>query len=316
MGKVTISKSLSGERTNSPFIVNAHRPHLFSYSNLNYRAEGLEKLPSLPKSSIAGHQEIIQGNVDFDQQLPFRGADGATRNSSHVYPITNTNKPDYQPYIISFNPYSYFDLTSHFPTASSAERVNRSHDMKEYDRSISHHATGFHRPRSSSAYENSLRLNEACQVPPTSHKSQSKETNARASIRYDCKVDHTYRDFSGVSPSTEDLKRYENKVKEHTRRKNTRKVGSTSNKINSTGSSQHCPTSVGAPVARRGRGNKASQNRENAFVGFMGTNFPARLHDFLSHEDDVGDIITWLPHGRSWVVRDKTAFLVMHICES
>mmetsp|Transcript_23000 Transcript_23000/g.34266 ORF Transcript_23000/g.34266 Transcript_23000/m.34266 type:complete len:567 (-) Transcript_23000:233-1933(-) len=78
---------------------------------------------------------------------------------------------------------------------------------------------------------------------------------------------------------------------------------------------------------------------DNFFVGFMGTNFPARLHDLISrhnsmsstclhstssttntstaqydqhHTTDIVDphnVISWLPHGRSWIVRDTTKFI-------
>lgn len=116
------------------------------------------------------------------------------------------------------------------------------------------------------------------------------------------KVDHTYRDFSGISPSAEDLERYQNKKKEYNRQ--AKKTGSPEKKV-----SIKTEDSKGKVSKNRGRGNKSNETGENAFIGFMGTNFPARLHDLLSHERGISDIITWLPHGRSWIVLDKKKFL-------
>jgi hypothetical protein len=125
-------------------------------------------------------------------------------------------------------------------------------------------------------------------------------------------VDHTYRDFSGVPPSSEDLERYENKKGEYNRRIKEK---------NDVKAKPPAPAPVPPVKAakddekstsltkKRGRGNKANRQGKDSFVGFMGTNFPARLHDLLAHENDINDIITWLPHGRSWIVRDKKEFL-------
>eukprot|EP00551_Chaetoceros_affinis_P011142 CAMPEP_0203667348 /NCGR_PEP_ID=MMETSP0090-20130426/4186_1 /ASSEMBLY_ACC=CAM_ASM_001088 /TAXON_ID=426623 /ORGANISM="Chaetoceros affinis, Strain CCMP159" /LENGTH=561 /DNA_ID=CAMNT_0050531469 /DNA_START=127 /DNA_END=1812 /DNA_ORIENTATION=- len=56
------------------------------------------------------------------------------------------------------------------------------------------------------------------------------------------------------------------------------------------------------------------------FIGFMGTSFPVRLHDLLSkpsfarsentviNMDHISSVITWLPHGRAWIVRDGFRF--------
>jgi len=41
----------------------------------------------------------------------------------------------------------------------------------------------------------------------------------------------------------------------------------------------------------------------------LGKNFPSRLHGLLSHGNGMNGIITWLPHGRSWIVLDKKRFL-------
>ena len=34
-----------------------------------------------------------------------------------------------------------------------------------------------------------------------------------------------------------------------------------------------------------------------------------RLHDLLSHENGINEIIRWMPHGRSWIVLNKKEFL-------
>jgi hypothetical protein len=310
---VTTTSKGSSLARNIHYISNAPRPDLFSYSNLNHsRAECYnEKLPTLQKSrdsaSIAArHQERTHQapHVEFVQQDRPLGSVSVT-GRHQVFPKLNSNGPDYQPFL-SFHPYSYFNIASHF---SPDDRANCQSSGPGYDTSGYHH-----HPRGSTYYCNTYRLDEVHQVPPRSHQGQSEpKACASSSTRNESsdKVDHTYRDFSGVPPSTEDLKRYENKIEECTRRKN---KGKGEEPASSKNSSSTVPPSrrqrkADALVARRGRGNRASQNGENAFVGFMGTNFPARLHDLLSHEDDVGDIISWLPHGRSWVVRDKAAFL-------
>jgi hypothetical protein len=65
---------------------------------------------------------------------------------------------------------------------------------------------------------------------------------------------------------------------------------------------------------KKGRGNRGMKEQDypsknTRFIGFMGTNFPVRLHDLLSKDNCSGAIISWLPHGRSWIVRDKDAFM-------
>ena len=114
-------------------------------------------------------------------------------------------------------------------------------------------------------------------------------------------VDHTYRDFSGVPPTEEDRERYSNKKKEYTKRLN--------NTSYDDREEDHSYGGNDAVKKRRGRGNRETRNGSNRFIGFMGTNFPARLHDLLSHDEDISNIITWLPHGRSWIVLDKKEFL-------
>lgn len=118
-------------------------------------------------------------------------------------------------------------------------------------------------------------------------------------------VDHTYRDFSGVPPTDEDRERFKNKKTEYERRTTEQRVESNRNSSDSQSDEDDSSRAI---KKRRGRGNRASKDG-SGFIGFMGTNFPARLHDLLSHEEEISDIITWLPHGRSWIVMDKAEFL-------
>ncbi len=86
---------------------------------------------------------------------------------------------------------------------------------------------------------------------------------------------------------------------------------------------------------RKGRGNSVKNNKVPSnndgrfgFIGFMGTNFPARLHDLISkpsfltgtnggdedaaaagESDRISNTIAWLPHGRSWAVLDEKKFM-------
>ncbi len=107
-------------------------------------------------------------------------------------------------------------------------------------------------------------------------------------------VDHTYRDFSGVPPTDEDRERYNNKKKEFERRLKEQTANSSkSSLLSETPGAEDVSCTL---KKKRGRGNRATKN-ESGFIGFMGTNFPARLHDLLSHEEEISDIITWLPHG-------------------
>lgn len=78
------------------------------------------------------------------------------------------------------------------------------------------------------------------------------------------RVDHTYRDFSGVPPTEEDRERYMNKKREYTRRLKAKKD-----------QSEGKEPATKPELKKRGRGNKASKSRGDSFVGFMGTNFPA-----------------------------------------
>ena len=151
----------------------------------------------------------------------------------------------------------------------------------------------------------------------TSETGTNIDENESYHSKTDCRgysfIDHTYRDFSGVPPTDEDRERYNNKKKEYERRLKEQTSGSSKNGSEITTSSGDESSSSSSPShalkKKRGRGNRASKNNESSFIGFMGTNFPARLHDLLSHDEEISDIITWLPHGRSWIVLDKTKFL-------
>lgn len=96
-------------------------------------------------------------------------------------------------------------------------------------------------------------------------------------------VDHTYRDFSGIKPSKEELREYA---------RNRKKVV-----IGRSKGSKKPSANV--------QGRKANKNGTD-LTGCMGTNFPSRLHGLLTQHSDI---IRWLPHGRSWIVRDKERFL-------
>ena len=129
-----------------------------------------------------------------------------------------------------------------------------------------------------------------------------------------CIVDHTYRDFSKVPPSREDLERYSNNKIEYDRRikekRETIKDRMQDQKSSLVKAPKHLLDKKSKlNLKKNGRGNKCNGDGNDSFIGFMGTNFPARLHDLLSHEEDISDIITWLPHGRSWIVRNKREFL-------
>mmetsp|Transcript_8068 Transcript_8068/g.9385 ORF Transcript_8068/g.9385 Transcript_8068/m.9385 type:complete len:400 (-) Transcript_8068:36-1235(-) len=89
-------------------------------------------------------------------------------------------------------------------------------------------------------------------------------------------IDHTYRDFSGFGPCKQDTERY-NKV-ENAYRSLTHREQSSSN----------------IEIAKKILNEKR---------------FPNLLHFLLSLDEDLGSIITWLPHGRSFVVRDKHRFI-------
>ncbi len=102
--------------------------------------------------------------------------------------------------------------------------------------------------------------------------SPSQRENSRSGI-----IDHTYRDFSGFGPTKQDTDRYQ-KV-EQSRRSLIRREQRTSRNINAV---------------------KKILNEKR---------FPSLLHFLLSLDEDFGDIITWLPHGRSFVVRDKQRFI-------
>ncbi len=136
-------------------------------------------------------------------------------------------------------------------------------------------------------------------------------------------VDHTYRDFSRKKPTEKDIIGYKHQKQINAERllsgdmddaMDTASCGSGSGSTGSaSGSSASAstskPKSTSTTIQKTGRGNKATKKGNTNFSGSMGTNFPARLHDLLSHEEGISDIITWLPHGRSWIVWDKERFI-------
>lgn len=116
------------------------------------------------------------------------------------------------------------------------------------------------------------------------------------------RVDHTYRDYSCVAPSEEDRKRFLNKKREY-EKKNCRvkkeKVSSGQDEIDKE-NKEH---------KGRSRSKGGKEDYDDIAYGFMGTNFPARLHDLLTFDEGISDIITWLPHGRAWIVLKKPEFV-------
>jgi hypothetical protein len=115
-----------------------------------------------------------------------------------------------------------------------------------------------------------------------------------------------YRDFSHVPPSPQDYEMYRKKKlyqllsqQEEEGQHQLRRDDDKLTKI----------------LMKRGRGNKVLRPDTaplKRFVGCMGTNFPARLHDLLSliqNDSTLSSAISWLPHGRSWIVNDKKEFL-------
>ena len=115
-------------------------------------------------------------------------------------------------------------------------------------------------------------------------------------------TNQTFRDFSGVPPTEEDRDRYNKKKNQHHAKRLTNGPDDNDEHKKYEGHDRFWD--------KRGRGNREAKDGSNRFIGFMGTNFPARLHDLLSHDEDISDIISWLPHGRSWIVRDKKEFLM------
>lgn len=148
-----------------------------------------------------------------------------------------------------------------------------------------------------SYHKESFRYQSQSNPSPTNHSVVTNlDTSSCHSSSGGSIIDHTYRDFSGVPPNKEDLERYNNKNIEYNRRINAKKG------IGATESASATKITAGEAtinfVKKRGRGNKMRKGSKDTFVGFMGTNFPARLHDLLSLEDGINDIVEWLPHGR------------------
>ena len=115
------------------------------------------------------------------------------------------------------------------------------------------------------------------------------------------RVDHTYRDYSCVPPNEEDRKRFLNKKREyekkHSRVKREKMHGH--DEVDKENKDQK----------GRAKGKGSKEDDDEMAYGFMGTNFPARLHDLLTFDEGISDIITWLPHGRAWIVLKKPDFV-------
>jgi hypothetical protein len=116
------------------------------------------------------------------------------------------------------------------------------------------------------------------------------------------RVDHTYRDYSCVEPTEEDRKRFLNKKKEYEKKNNRAKKEKAT-------SGQDEVDKENKEQKGRSRGKGGKDDDEDIAYGFMGTNFPARLHDLLTFDEGISDIITWLPHGRAWIVLKKPEFV-------
>lgn len=136
-----------------------------------------------------------------------------------------------------------------------------------------------------------------------------------------CGDAHTlYNDFSKIQPTDDDRERY-NKKNRH----KTLLLAKKGTVIKQEELPQEHKLKIDHPkngdqqlnriLKKRGRGNRATSSNtlNQGFIGFMGTNFPARLYDLLTLSDDqtngLSSAISWLPHGRSWIVNDKVQFL-------
>ncbi len=114
-------------------------------------------------------------------------------------------------------------------------------------------------------------------------------------------VDHTYRDYSGIKPNDEDRRRHATKKKDVAsllRIKDSSNISSTERKTNPEDS-----------MVQKNTKSKLIKNSSEDLKICLGTNFPSRLHGLLSHGNGLSGIITWLPHGRAWIVLDKERFL-------
>ncbi len=151
-----------------------------------------------------------------------------------------------------------------------------------------------------------------------------------------------YKDYANVPPSDEDIKLNEKKtlIKAAliSRQGQQEERGVATDEFD-----EEVMQLLSDPIMeRRGRGNRATSTASNKdhngtiqgnsrsdasrFIGIMGTNFPARLHDLLTtadeeqdreergglgeeEKDSISSAISWLPHGRSWIIHDKAKFI-------
>lgn len=214
-------------------------------------------------------------------------------------------------------------------------------------------------------------LSRAGKLPKSSQKTKTKQ------VIYLLIMSDFYTDYSRLPPSSEDLSLYKKK-QDLKRLLSNRSDGS-----NNEDELFNEMVLADPVISKRGRGNRLTRNNDMRnssgirFIGIMGTNFPARLHDFLTlstieqddellvqgaeeyhdehnhdttktsppsnsprigtsnsseqhqkhtasdHDDhrsnNFGDdaascasisrVISWLPHGRAWVIHDKDEFI-------
>lgn len=249
-----------------------HSPEV-RHTRMTYVAERSDFQPPPPRSPRYHRNEPSKQNTN---KTPHKNiTDHAPRSSFSIHPTS-----------------TYLHDSSRPQDHSSGKFYTHDYEMYHHPRYLDYY---YHHQQQYTNWQGDYEHRKNIDAPPLMDSLPKSKTISD-------KVDHTYRDFSGISPSAEDLERYENKKKEYDRR--AKKVGSPDKKT-----VVKTEDSNDKALKNRGRGNKVKESGEDAFIGFMGTNFPARLHDLLSHERGISDIITWLPHGRSWIVLDKKKFL-------
>ena len=158
-----------------------------------------------------------------------------------------------------------------------------------------------------------------------------------------------YKDSSRILPSSEDLSLHKKKQDLKRLLLSNRSADGSSNNEDDMNEEEASLLLLADPIiSKRGRGNRrVTKNNTNdvrnsspaiRFIGIMGTNFPARLHDLLTlsfeelqereHDDhnknskeslpisedatrttSISRVISWLPHGRAWRIHDKEEFI-------
>ncbi len=122
-----------------------------------------------------------------------------------------------------------------------------------------------------------------------------------SSINTELVVDHTYRDYSGIKPNQEDRRRQANRKKD---------VVSLLKIQDPTSRNPFIERKTNPEVSMVQKKTKSKAAKKSSDLkSCLGKNFPSRLHGLLSHGNGMNGIITWLPHGRSWIVLDKKRFL-------